>query len=179
MSNRPSSRILWSVRVPSRSVNKGFVQSRARGVLVPETETSSREIRASAPHSQSVAFPTPQGNWIAARSSPWLRRLAGKLERSGPYGARFPAIFSSPYKGPCGLLIRIWAGSQVTAGKCFSLVRALLKHCQEPRSRIFGTFSLSPVHVLSSFASCHGKHHDSRSVGNAQIRIGEVRNVLR
>lgn len=52
--------------------------------------------------------------------------------------------------GTCGLGSVICAGSQVTAGKCFSF-RTLVHDANQSASRIFEAFSLSPVHAEPLF----------------------------
>src|ERR1051325_8943599 len=81
--NIAASKIVWSVSV--RAIcQQGLVQSRAHGVLAPQTETSSRQIRASASHHQSAAFLPTFGSSIAA-VLPRLRKLAARtFERGGP-----------------------------------------------------------------------------------------------
>jgi hypothetical protein len=144
-----NSPILWSVRVSSRSVSKGFVQSRASGVLALQNGTDPQN-RLPARISNSVASPH-FGNGIAADSSPLRRRrlAAGKLERGGPVLAlAIPAaLFSKPYKGPCGLLICKLRGA-------FQALRSLLSFPLVPVSPkttcgIFQTFSLAPVRLPS------------------------------
>jgi hypothetical protein len=64
------------------------------------------------------------------------------------------------------------------AGGLTSSFYSLLKFCQEPRSSIFNALGFAPVSVLS-FALCHGRNMAQGSSENAEIKAGNVRNVLR
>jgi hypothetical protein len=121
------------------------------------------------------------GRVIAAVSSLCVRRLAGSFEAQRTRLAlSYRPIFSSPYKGPCGLLIRIWAGSKSTAGKCFSLCVAFIDHCREPFDRIAYGLSFPPVLSFVPINHAHKKAwswtHDEH--GNSANRaIGVKSNV--
>jgi len=164
---------------------------RASGVLVLQTGTSP-EIRLPARISNSVASPH-FGNGIAADSSPLRRRklAAGKLERGGPvFALAIPAaLFSKPYKGPCGLLICNLRGA-------FSALRSLLSFSLVPvspktTSGIFRRFQVSPggfpfyAHLTPSAASSglvavsDGHRGSKREIANVRTSSGEVRNVVR
>jgi hypothetical protein len=155
-----ASKILWSVRVSSRSVSKGFVQStRASGVLVLQTGTDPK-IRLPARISNSVASPH-FGNGIAADSSPLRRRklAARTLERCGPLvGARALAAIFTSYEGLRAGVLN-FCRPHVAAGKPSSL-NSLLKHRQEPRSGIFSRFQFSPVLMWSV---AHERNHRRRN----------------
>jgi hypothetical protein len=152
-----TSPILWSVGVPSRSVNKGFVQStRACGVLVPTNETSSRKIRALASLSNpAAAMHTPGSVVLGATSLAKVLLAARTFEalRTRLGAQALAAIFSSPYEGPRGLLIRILAGAKSTTGKCFSLLRALVHDANQSTGRVLVTLVFPPVGFLSLLAA--------------------------
>jgi hypothetical protein len=101
---------------------------------------------------------SPFGNVIAA-VLPRLRKLAARvLERGGPLScARTLAAAFSRRRRDIRPGTAILAGAKSTTSKCFSFLYPLLKHCQEPRSGIFQTFSLSPV-LCRSVA--HERNHD-------------------
>jgi hypothetical protein len=118
--------------------------SRAGGFHAPQTETHGMKIRLPASHFQSVAFPTPQGNWIRALTSLWRGRLAGKLERSGPFGARFPAIF--PRQGTFSGFVN-FCRPLVAAGKPSFLRIPFVDHCSEATNSITNWLIFSPVQL--------------------------------
>jgi hypothetical protein len=115
--------------------------------------------------SNSVASPH-FGNGIAADSSPLRRRrlAAGKLERGGPvFALAIPAaLFSKPYKGPCGLLICKLRGA-FQALRSLTFLNPLLKHRQEPRSGIFSRFQFSPVLLCSVAHGCNHRRRNGQS----------------
>jgi len=149
-------------------------RGRADGSFAPQTETHGMKIRLPASHSQSTGF-LPKLAGVIAAFLPLRRRLREPVERLRTM-LRCPAF--PRLRTYCSGVLQILP-AQVLAGRVFSFLRALVQHPQKSGRSVTHGFGFAPVHVLSSVALCHGKNHDSRSVGNAQIRIGEVRNVLR
>lgn len=146
--------------------NGGTWSIRTRATVGSSLKTLSR---ASAPHSDPLLFVLPFGG---------SGKLARRLKRINPLRIAAGLFLQTRRDRRSGLLN--FCRPQAPAGKVFSFLNSLLKHRQEPRSGFTETFRLTPVvHVLSLSASSHGKHHDSRSVGNAQNRVGEVRNAIR
>lgn len=54
--------------------------------------------------------------------------------------------------------------NQTLAGRCLSFLRALVQFCQEPTSRVFEAFSLSPV--LPFFALSHARNKSMERVAS-------------
>jgi hypothetical protein len=125
--------------------------------------------RASASLFQSVApLSSGCGNWIAA-CLPWQRRLpTARIERTQSQRALLAVgtFLSSPYRGRVWrLILQIFAGSQVlTAGKCFPFLSALVQYPQKSDGGITHGFGFAPVSFLSSFALCHVRNMQHRSV---------------
>jgi hypothetical protein len=139
---------------------------RASGVLVLQTGTDPKT-RLPARVSNSVASPH-FGNGIAADSSPLRRRIlaAGKLERCGPvFALAIPAaLFSKPYKGPCGLLICKLRGAfqALRSLLSFSLVPVSPKTTSGIFQRLFFAPVLSSVPVLHADNKAWSRTHEAQ-----------------
>jgi hypothetical protein len=80
-------------------------------------------------------------------TSLWRGRLAGKLERSGPFSVRFPAFVTS-YKGPRAGFVNLCRRFQVSGN--LSSFRIPFVYDPEKSTRgILKTLCLSPVPILS------------------------------
>ncbi|MBZ9759457.1 hypothetical protein LB553_00960 [Mesorhizobium sp. CA8] len=113
---------------------------------------------------QSTAW-FPLSSVVASLSSLAGVRLAGSFEaQRTPKALSYRPTFSSRDKGHLSRLIRIWADTKSTVGKCFSLLRALVQDANQTASRIFEAFGLTPVQFLSLIALSHGKTMHQRSV---------------
>jgi hypothetical protein len=104
---------------------------------------------------------------------PLRRRLREPVELRGPSRLRAPALFSS-HEGPLRLICNFLGAFKALRSLSSN---ALVQDCRQAASSIFNTFSLSPAFLSAPVH--HGNNHDSRSVGNAQIPSGEIRNVVR
>jgi hypothetical protein len=141
-----------------------FARSRARGASRPQTETLHKihclQFRASV-HFQSVPVVSPVGCVIAAVLPRWrearsLRRILSRV------ASRF---------GP-NLFRRFTA-----AGTCFSFLRSLLKFFQEPRSGVTYALNLAPAFL--SVPAVHVTNMAQERSENAEIKAGNIRNVVR
>jgi hypothetical protein len=160
-----SQAILWSVRVSSRSVSKGFVQStRASGVLVLQTGTPP-EIRLPARISNSVASPH-FGNGIAADSSPLRQRklAAGKLERGGPlFALAIPAALFSTRRDRRSRSLNLRGVIKALRSLLrFSLVPVSPKTTSGIFQRLFFAPVLSSVPVLHAENKAWSRTHEAQ-----------------
>lgn len=141
--------------------------SRAGGFHAPTTETHSLKIRLPASYSQSAPVFSPLGRVIAAVSSLCGRRLAGKLERGGPVGARFPALVTS-YEGPRAGFVN-FCRPHLAAGKPIAFFHRTLRVLQD-----FACEWTKHLHLLQSaepfglVARVYGQHISKRKSENVR-----------